>query len=125
MVESATKGMGGLSQILLKAKHLNGHQPWGTSMKKWGFWQDATCPLCKESDEDAEHLIRCSHVTSIWPRAIQPLQEWFRQTRTDTVVGNVIINGITSFQRGETPTIERFSLPQDLSDAALEQDALG
>jgi len=117
--------MGGLSQILWKAKHLTGRQPWGTNMKRWGFWQEATCPLCKDADEDAKHVVRCPRVTRVWPRAIQPLQEWLRQTRTDTDVSNVIIDGLTSFQRGDTPAIDRFSLPQDLSDASLEQDALG
>ena len=70
-------------------------------------------------------MFQCPQVTCVSTRAIRPIQDWFRQTNTDPVVGEVIIDGITAFQRGTTPALDRFSLPQDLSNTALEQDAIG
>jgi len=125
VVAQATRGMGGLSQILWKAKHLTGRQPWGANMAKWGFWRTATCPLCKNADEDAAHIIQCPTVTKVWTRAVLPLQNWFRQTRTERDVSDVIIDGITSFQRNQLPSIDRATLEPAIRATAEEQDALG
>jgi len=44
---------------------------------------------------------------------------------TNNLVADVVVDGLTSFHRDEQPRLDRFSLPQDLSDTALEQDAIG
>ena len=64
-VEIATRSLRGLSSVLWKAKHLSRRLPWGVNMKRWGLWPEATCPMCKQDDEDATHLFQCTKVARV------------------------------------------------------------
>ena len=81
--------------------------------------------MCNSAEEDAAHVFQCARVSEVWPKAVDPIQTWMRRVNTDQVVSDVIIDGLTSFQRAETPRVSRTDLPCDVQGAAVEQDAIG
>ena len=125
VAEQAAKGLGGFAMTLWKAKHLSGRQPWGRNMKRWGLWPESVCPICKLVEEDAAHIFQCARVGPIWTKAVEPIRAWMHRTNTDQDVADVIVDGITSFHRGDLPSIDRARLTADVQEASTEQDTIG
>ena len=74
-----------LSRKVFMVKWVTDQLPTGTTLLTRRTRTDAQCPRCDFPDEDARHVLQCSHEGNrrLWEKSISEFEQWMRSINTD------------------------------------------